>query len=176
MSSRLAIAALLLALWSAWLCFAQGALAQWVGPGACAPELTLLVLYAIGVRGEPRAFLLPALVVAGTRAAFGIEPPLVVLSGMLGAALCFHWLRAWMDLADPLLLALFAGCAQAALGAWWRLALVLRLERSGQGLGGVSLELGAWLVSALLAGLLCLALSPMLARLPGLRPLLRVRA
>jgi hypothetical protein len=170
MSVRSTFALLALALWTSWLCFAQGALRALGWPPALLPDLVLVLAIALSARALRGRAVAAIAVIALVRAAFSVESPLAVLAAFLAAGLVLEYLRRWFDFGDPLLCALIAFGLQLALGAWWRIVLTSQVGRSGVRADWGPLSLcGAAAVTAFCA----IALPPLLLRLPGLRVLWR---
>lgn len=173
MSARTVFALVALALWTSWLCFAQGALSALGWPSALLPDVVLVLAIALSTRAKQgRAFAVLA-VIALVRAAFAVETPLAVLAAFLTAGLVLEWLRRWFDFKDPFLCATCAFALSLGLGAWWRVVQHSRVASSRADVDWAPLALlGAAAVTAFAA----LALAPLLSKLPGLRPLWRTRA
>ncbi|MBM3976891.1 MAG: hypothetical protein FJ299_07875 [Planctomycetes bacterium] len=170
MSAKLLFGLLALALWTSWLCFAQGALVALGWPSALLPDLVLVLAIVLSARASEGRALAALFVIALVRAAFGVEGPLAVLAAFLAAGLALEWLRRWFDFRDPFLCASSAFALSLLLGAWWRVVSAGRVWRAGIAVDwGFTPLLGAAAVTAVAA----LALAPLLARLPGLRGLWR---
>jgi hypothetical protein len=159
----------LFAVWATW----SFALGGWLATGSAArwvPDAGLVLALSVLARAEAADALLIALIAAIARAAFGPEPPVVLLTGFL----------------IVVFLALAARRAVEISGAVWRgsLALLsvlvfdawLRIAQSMRGTGAeplhVSALFSAW-PAAVTSAFLALACGPLLAQLPGLTPIRR---
>lgn len=163
------VAWLLFAVWATW----SFALEGWLAGGSGArwvPDIGLVLALSVLARAEASDALWIASIAAIARAAFGSEPPVVLLTGF----------------AIVVFLALTARRAVEISGAPWRavLALVLVLvfdawlavAQSMRSDGAEPLHVAALLASwpaAITSAFLALGMGPLLARLPGLTPIRR---
>lgn len=173
MSAKAAFALVALALWTSWLCFAQGALAALGWPSAVLPDLVLVLAITLSSRAKRGRALAVLAVIALVRAAFAVETPLAVLAAFLTAGFVLEWLRRWFDFQDPFLCTTAAFALSLGLGAWWRIVQHSRVAGSRAELDWTPV---AWLGGAAVTAFAALALAPLLSNLPGLRPLWRTRA
>ncbi len=169
------VAWVLLAVWSAWLHALQGVLGH-VATGAWTPDLGLCLFVALAPRVAAADLPRAALLLALTRATFSVDPPVAIGAAYLAAGLATGSLRTVLDLRSAPFRTALALVLSVALSAWLGLAHDVRvadaLQFAGQSAawGGR----GAWSV-ALATGAAALVLAPLLARLPGLSPLLQRR-
>lgn len=175
--SRGGLAWLLLAVWAAWLYALQGlvvhlggagSLALGVPPGAWVPDLGLVLMLALAAELPASRVPLAALTVAAARAAVGIDPPVAVLAGYLGAASAYAALRR-VVVESRRLRVLATGLASLALGAWLIAARAARLPDPPP---PAELFPVGWYVPALFTALAAVFPGALLLRLPGLGGLL----
>jgi hypothetical protein len=150
--------------WCAWLIALQGVLGATPSIGFWAPDLGLLLLFALDGRVSPREARRAAILVALTRIAFSTDPPLAILAGYLGAVWFFGALRRIVEVDRPLPRALFAGIVAPVLAAFWILSRRLALSSEAALFPAAEIFWKGALSTALLA----LLVLPLLARLPGL--------
>ena len=167
------LAWVLLFLYGVWALALQGLLAAPRLLGACAPDLGLVLLLALGARLVPARARVAAVLIALARAGFSADPPAAELAGYLGAVGLSAALRAGLEIDRPLARALLAGLLSLLLTAFWLAVRMVALaaEPGGRGLGEALLWPGALATAAA-----ALFLAPALRRLPGLADLWRGRA
>jgi hypothetical protein len=172
MKSQRLLAWCLFVVWSTWMFAlqswlgARGSAARWV------PDLGLVMALSLVARLEVGDVPLCALLTALSRAAFSVEPHVVVCAGVLGVFALALAARSVVELTGPIWRALVCGALVFAFDAW--LMLVHRAHPPATfGPFGVSV-VSAWSVASASA-LLAWAAGPALAHLPGLAPLRRRR-
>jgi hypothetical protein len=163
----------------AWLAFGVWLLACFVLQGQLAhgaralwfPELGLVFLLALVARMEERDAWIAGVLAALVRSAFGSEPPLVQLSGLLGFALLALTLRSTLEIGAPLLRAAATLLCVFACDLWFYLACAARAYWSRGTLTGWDTPFLSLALVALSSGLLAFVAGPLFAVLPGLSPL-----
>lgn len=172
MKGSLLLAWALFGLYALWITAFQGALASPHQLGEWTPDLGLVLLFAWAGRLRGGRGPLAALGVALARASFAADPPLAIAATLLGALGLFAALREMLEVDRALPRALLCG-----LCAWLTSSLLV----TGRSLAlaaespAVRIEGERLWPGALASGLACLLLAPLLARLPGLSALGRVR-
>lgn len=160
-------ALLLFLLWGLWLFALQGLLASHPRLGPWAPELGVVLLFALdeklGAGGRRGA----AGLLAASRAAFSAEPLLPLLVAYLGVAGTRAGLRRLIEVEQALVRGPLA--TATAFAAAWFWILCHRLALLDAGLFPPEIE-PPWRL-ALSTGLAVLVVLPLLRRLPGLSPL-----
>lgn len=171
MSLTRALAWGLFLLYAVWAAALQGWLASPQQLGEWTPDLGLILLCAwagrLRAEGPPAA-----LVVALARAGFGAADPAALAGGTLAAVGVFAGLRVFLEIDRAVPRAILCGlvawlAAGLLLGAR---SVALAVEASTVAVEGVRLWPGA-----LASACACLALVPLLRRLPGLESLARSR-
>jgi hypothetical protein len=159
----------LLGAYCTWLFALEGRLAA--GPDArWVPDVGLVLALSLLARAEVNDAPFIALVAALARAAFGPEPPIVLLTGFLIVAFLALAARRAIELSGPVWRTLAALVLVLVFDAWLCLAQGVR-GGAGETWRATAL-VAAWPV-AITSALLALVLGPTLARLPGLAPIRR---
>lgn len=166
------VAWVMVAVWGAWLSAAQGVLAARTVLGVWTPDLGLVLLVACVGRFPRREAVPVVLLVSLARIAFTIEPPTAILAGFLGASLAVQGVRLVVEVDTPLVRGIVGFALALGFGLW--LALVHGLRADGVPTSPLA-ALGRALPGALSTGIVTLATSGVLPRLPGLSPLQRER-
>ncbi len=132
------------------------------------PDVALVFAVVVLARCEVGDLVRLALLTAFARAATSGEPPIVLLTGMLGALLVALAVRGALELSGPVGRTLAAALAAGTFQAWIVIARDARAVEH-------SIDFGAALHTALpvaiASALLAMVLGPLLVRLPGLTPL-----
>ncbi len=171
MSSGTALGWLILAIYSAWIVALQGGFASSSALGAWTPELGIAWFLAIDARARREDAWLAALLIGCARAAFTSDPMLAVCVGYGALAFLTSWLRRFFEVDGPIARALIGFVGALAISAHWTLARSLALANE-DGVGGAAFVAWPFACSSALAAL---ALTPLLARLPGLSALWKRR-
>ncbi len=160
---------LLFAVWATW-CFA---LEGWLATGSGArwvPDLGLVLALSVLARAEAGDAIWIALIAAIARAAFGPEPPIVLLTGFSIVVFLALAARRAVEISGAVSRAVLALVLVLVFDTWLGLAQTMRA-------GGAESFHSAALVSSLPAAFtsaaLALGFGPLLARLPGLTPIRR---
>ena len=182
MTRSLLLSWVLVAVWAAWLFAAQGYVsAHWLH-SAWVPDLALV--FAIGLGAVIGHEDLPklALALALARSAVSIDPPVANFAAFLGVAALVRAVAGVIDTAGPLPRALLAFASAELVHAWFsvvhRLRVAEELARAAEfaPASAAPLEaLASALPTALATALCALIAAPLLARLPGTRPLIQKR-
>lgn len=169
MSGGRIVAWLLFLVWAVWACALQGHLAR--GGSAWVPDIALVLALSLMARAEAADTPFIALCAAIARAAFGPEPPIVLLAGYMAIVFLALLVRTAVELGGPLWRTLFALVFVLGLNVWFGTARAMRDPT-----GGVHTSvLFAALPTAIATALLAFAAGPLFAYLPGLTPIRRRR-
>ncbi len=169
------VAWVMLAVWAAWLHAVQGVLAHGaLGPWT--PDVGVCLFVALAPRVAAEDLPKVACLLALTRAAFSIDPPVAIASGFLAASFFSGSIRTVIDLRSSVFRTVLAAVGAFVFTAWLGLAHDVRVAGALQFAGETAAWDGraAWRV-ALATGCAAFVIAPVLARLPGLSPLLRRR-
>jgi hypothetical protein len=160
------LAWILFAAYCAWLFAFEG----WIGSSRWMPDLGLVLVLAVLARAEIADAPFIAFAAALARAAFGPEPPIVLLTGFLVVTFLALAARRTLELSRPLWRMLAALVLVLVFDAWLGLAQGVR-SGAHEPLRAAAM-LSAW-PAAITSALLALLIGPLLARLPGLSPIRR---
>lgn len=161
------LAWMMLLVWGAWLAGGQAMLAT--NFGTWVPDISLILLFALCAELDSRDVPVLCGVLAFARLAFTVEPVEATLCGLFTLGACALGVRSVAEASGPLVRTLWGGLGVLAYSAWM---IVVHETRSE-----ASLQLG-WQIAiptAVSSAFFALLFGPMLARLPGLTPLRRVR-
>ena len=154
---------ILLAVWSAWMCALQGVL-----PSFARIDLAVVLLVAMGARMNAEDLPLAALAAGLGRSAVSIDPPVAILSGLLGVAMITGTVRSIVDVRSPWMRAPLCALCAGTLALWLSIVHTARHPDLAQApLSDRSLLLASAGV-ACATGLAALLVAPILERLPGL--------
>lgn len=164
------VAWFLFAVWATWSFALAGVLgsdgARWV------PDIGLVLALSVIARAEAADAPILALIAAIARAAFGPEPPIVLLAGFSGVVFMALAARSAVELTGPVWRTVVAIFIVLSFDAWLGFAHALRADTTE------SISLRPFTVAlpvAISSGLLALLAGPLFAHLPGLTPIRRRR-
>jgi hypothetical protein len=163
------VAWLLLAFWAAW-CFA---LEGWLATGSAArwvPDLGLVLALSVLARAEASDAMWIALTAAIARAAFGPEPPIVLLTGFSIVVFLALAARRAVETSGAVSRAALALVLVLVFDMWLGIAQAMR---AGGAESFHSAALFSSLPAAITSGAVALGFGPLLSRLPGLTPIRR---
>jgi len=153
--------------WAMSLAGLQGLLTRH-SAGSFIPDAALVLSVVVLARAEAGDLGLIVLLTAFARAATSGEPPLVLLTGILGALLAALLLRGAFELSGPL------GRTLGTLAAAGFFQAFVLIASDARGAGSTIDFVGAFgsaIPVAIASAIAALVLGPLLARLPGLTPL-----
>jgi hypothetical protein len=153
----------LLAVWTAWMCALQGLM-----PSSARVDLGVILLVALSARMSAEDLHFGALVAGLARSAVSIDPPVAILSGLLGVAMITAAARSVVDLRSPWMRAPLCALGAFALALWLSIVHAVRHPELAQAPFSDRSLLVPSAGAAFLTGLAALFLAPILERLPGL--------
>jgi hypothetical protein len=160
---------LLFAVWATWSFALEGWLAN--GSGArWVPDIGLVLALSVLARAEASDALLIAAIAAIARAAFGSEPPVVLLTGFAIVVFLALAARRAVEISSAVWRAMLALILVLVFDAW--LAVAQSMRSGGAEPLRIAALLSAW-PAAFTSAFLALGFGPLLARLPGLTPIRR---